>query len=290
MQRHWVHPEYQLLSTPVPRGRILSSKTVFRPFTEADLYCTRRPHYRGPRAFTVMVSALSLLLVAAFSSLAIRSGSVSLPEIGSFVATNMNTGSWLASGKESVPADGILTDEKAAGQVIYIADLIKGRTGGIDPLDLAMTIVIESRRSHIDPLFVAAVIKSESSFRTHARSYAGAVGLMQLLPGTGRYISQKKNLGWHGSSRLTDPEYNLRLGVAYLKYLHEQFRGNLEHTLIAYNWGPAKLNDALSRRGHIPSSTVKYARTIISNHKKWKRDLDSSLAKNLDSGSDLFVG
>ncbi|RIL10246.1 MAG: hypothetical protein DCC75_04770, partial [Proteobacteria bacterium] len=89
-----------------------------------------------------------------------------------------------------------------------------------------------------------------------------------------RYISDKARLSWYGSNRLADANYNIRLGIAYLKYLQSKFGGNLENALIAYNWGPGNLIKAQRYGGsYIPNSSVQYARKIISNHRKWNQDM-----------------
>ncbi len=144
--------------------------------------------------------------------------------------------------------------------------------------DLARIIVDESRAEGVDPLFVTAVIKAESRFSHSAVSNKGAKGLMQLLPSTGQYISQKRRLQWSGVEGLYDPAYNIRLGIAYLKYLEEEFGFTQQETLIAYNWGPGNLLSARKRGGSAPGVTRRYADTILSEHKNWRQNLTIKVA------------
>jgi soluble lytic murein transglycosylase len=158
-------------------------------------------------------------------------------------------------------------------QVHYVSEIIRSTVPNhAEANRLAYVIVAEALKGKVDPLFVAAVIKSESTFKKNARSYAGAMGLMQIMPDTGRYVSKRMNYAWIGADKLNDPVYNIKLGVSYLKYLEEMYAGNKEFMLIAYNWGPANLSDALKNRSNVPSSTKKYARTIIGDHARWKLD------------------
>ncbi|MBX7142833.1 MAG: lytic transglycosylase domain-containing protein [Oligoflexia bacterium] len=162
---------------------------------------------------------------------------------------------------------------KMAAQVHYVSEIIRSTRSDVNKLHrLAYAIVLESRKLDLDPFFVAAVIKSESAFNHKALSYAGAQGLMQLMPDTAKYISKRSALNWDGTARLKDPYYNIKLGTAYLKYLEEMFDGNREQMLIAYNWGPSNLIKALEQRSRVPGSTMKYARTIISDHARWKAE------------------
>lgn len=171
----------------------------------------------------------------------------------------------------------------------YIAEVIKdtGKALGEQNTELASAIVQESLNAGFDPLLVAAVIKSESTFNHQAVSKRGAQGLMQILPETGRYISQKNAVDWSGGHRLKEPQYNIRLGVAYLDYLRKNYHGNLEHALIAYNWGPGKLNAALKNKSKIPGCSVTYAQKILSTHEQWRKDLDTRMAayKHMDISS-----
>lgn len=158
-----------------------------------------------------------------------------------------------------------------AAKVHYVSEIIRSTVPKNTEVNrLAYAIVAEALQARVDPLFVAAVIKSESTFNKNARSYVGATGLMQLMPETARFISKDVTSGWRGYSQLTDPVYNIRLGIAYLKSLQRMYDGNKELMLIAYNWGPANLNEALKNRLSVPQSTKKYARTIIGDHARWK--------------------
>lgn len=131
---------------------------------------------------------------------------------------------------------------------------------------LAHAIVQEGLRQGVDPLFVAAVIKSESAFNTFARSHKGAQGLMQIMPATGAWIVARHDLP---KGKLTDPGHNLRLGVSYLKYLDETYRGNRIFTLVAYNWGPGHVDSASGGRRRIPKECMKYALKIMQDYRRW---------------------
>ncbi len=108
-----------------------------------------------------------------------------------------------------------------------------------------------------DPAFVLALIKVESRFRIHALSPVGAVGLMQIMPATARRVVEAMQLELplgKGSRRLTsvqlaDPYINLTIGVAYLAWLRNHYRGQPPYYLVAaYNAGPTKI-DALLLKG-----------------------------------------
>jgi hypothetical protein len=87
-----------------------------------------------------------------------------------------------------------------------------------------------SNKHRIDPLFLHAVIYQESRYRSSAVSHAGATGLMQIMPATGR------TLGVH-PSHLTDPVTNVDAGARLLRKLHGKYGGNFELILAAYNAG-----------------------------------------------------
>jgi len=79
------------------------------------------------------------------------------------------------------------------------------------------------------------------------RSHAGAIGIMQLMPGTGKRTAAEIGLPWAGLATLTDPESNIRLGTTYLAKMLERFGGNLVLATAAYNAGPNKVDEWLGR-------------------------------------------
>ncbi len=103
-----------------------------------------------------------------------------------------------------------------------------------------------SREHGLDPFLVAALIRQESEFDTHAVSRANAYGLTQVLPSTGREIGRKLGLaGFHADS-LFQPEMNLRIGTYFLKSLLDRQKGKWELTLTAYNAGPGRVTKWLT--------------------------------------------
>lgn len=95
----------------------------------------------------------------------------------------------------------------------------------------------------LDPALVYAVIHSESSFDPRARSRAGAVGLMQVLPETAALLAKVGKTRKPSVGELFEPETNLRYGQAYLAYLmaKPRFGDNLIYTIAAYNAGPVRV-------------------------------------------------
>ncbi len=100
--------------------------------------------------------------------------------------------------------------------------------------------------SGVSPSLVYAVMKAESGFREQALSGAGAVGLMQLMPSTAEFICRKEGIAFE-AERLSEGEYNVRLGCKYLAYLLKRF--SEERTaLAAYNAGEGTVTEWLSDR------------------------------------------
>jgi soluble lytic murein transglycosylase-like protein len=107
-------------------------------------------------------------------------------------------------------------------------------------------------RYGIDESLVRAVIRMESGGKTDAVSHKGAMGLMQLMPGTAKML---------GVDDPFDPVQNLEGGIKYLSQLSDKYNGDITKTLAAYNAGPGRV-DAY---GGIPpfAETQKYVRSIL---------------------------
>ena len=109
---------------------------------------------------------------------------------------------------------------------------------------LAIAIAQEAQRASYDPLLVLALIDVESDFQEEAVSAMGAKGLMQIKPTTLYFLAQKEGIRLSREEIAKDPTLSVRLGVRYLRSLHNQF-GTLDLALMAYNMGPNKLRAQL---------------------------------------------
>ncbi len=114
------------------------------------------------------------------------------------------------------------------------------------PLAYAETIRAESARNSLPPELVAAVIDRESGFDPSARSAPGAVGLMQVMPETARWIATRRGAPAAGPDRLGEPAVNIAYGTWYLRYLLARFPDRTA-ALAAYNAGEANVADWVGR-------------------------------------------
>ncbi len=102
-------------------------------------------------------------------------------------------------------------------------------------------LIKESKKRDLDPIFVLAIIQTESQFNTYAKGTSGEIGLMQILPPTGQWIAKKYKIRWNGENSLYDPITNIKLGIAYFAHLRTQFESRAHHYVPAYNMGPKNL-------------------------------------------------
>ncbi len=105
-----------------------------------------------------------------------------------------------------------------------------------------------SGRYNLDPLFTLSVIRQESLFEPDAGSYAGAQGLMQIMPATGKGIAGQIGISNYNDGLLSDPETNIRMGTFYLRQQLDNFSQNEIYCLGAYNGGPGKMSEWISKR------------------------------------------
>ncbi|MGQ0562988.1 MAG: transglycosylase SLT domain-containing protein [Gemmatimonadota bacterium] len=101
-------------------------------------------------------------------------------------------------------------------------------------------LVSEARAQNLAPFFVAALIRQESRFNARAVSGAGAVGLMQVMPATGRQLRKQAGVGPVTRDALTEPAFNLKLGTSFLADLLSMYGQRVDAALVAYNAGPSR--------------------------------------------------
>ncbi|MCI0480562.1 MAG: lytic transglycosylase domain-containing protein [Candidatus Dadabacteria bacterium] len=142
---------------------------------------------------------------------------------------------------------------------------------------LAKLIVEECENyENLDPFLILAVIQIESEFSPKAKSHRGAIGLMQVMPGTGEYIAKEMGINYNGKKSLYDPFVNVRLGIHYLSSLTERY-DSTENALDAYNYGPTNFEKAQSSDTDRKQS--RYVKKVL-NFKNYLEEESLLLAKN----------
>jgi len=173
---------------------------------------------------------------------------------------------WALSLSRPVVADDIVTVTDANGRRIFIntgETRAKGRgttsvrgpgkssTATLPSPEISNLVEQTASRLQVDPQLVHAIIKVESEYDPKAISSKGAMGLMQLIPGTAQRF---------GVENPFNPKENIEGGVSYLKHLLDRFGGDLPLSLAAYNAGEG----AVQRSAGIPSfaETKDYVRKV----------------------------
>jgi len=119
--------------------------------------------------------------------------------------------------------------------------------------DLDAIFEAAGRRYNLSPNLLKAVAKVESNFRSNVVSHAGAMGIMQLMPGTANYL---------GVTDPFDPEQNIMGGARYLREMLDRFGGDLSVALSAYNAGPGRVS---KNGGEVVPFTQNYVSKVLRN-------------------------
>ncbi len=148
------------------------------------------------------------------------------------------------------------------------------------PLRYEQELRATAERESLDPALVAALILQESTFDSAALSRAGARGLMQVMPATGRRIARAEGKRFRRAA-LHDPGTSLSFGGRYLRQMSERFGGAIERVLAAYNAGPHRVDAWTAAWGDLGSEefiesipfseTRSYVMTILANREQYRR-------------------
>jgi len=140
------------------------------------------------------------------------------------------------------------------------AILTMSRTDNYRDLDLRYPIVFReqvlenAKRQKIDAAWVYGVLRQESAFMIDARSHAGALGLMQLMPGTGKATARLLKSPLRHTRELLNVDKNIRLGTAHLRHLLDKNKGHQVLATATYNAGPQYIKKWLgSQNSELPA-------------------------------------
>jgi soluble lytic murein transglycosylase len=151
------------------------------------------------------------------------------------------------------------------------------------PMPYREQVLAQARAAGLDPADPYGLIRQESRFIIDARSHVGASGLMQLMPATARWTAKKLGLAY-SPAQLQDPDLNLRLGMAYLRMVLDDFDGALPLAAAAYNAGPGRPRrwregeplDAAAWAETIPfTETRDYVKKVLANATVYARLMGS---------------
>ncbi|OWK47967.1 Soluble lytic murein transglycosylase precursor [Pseudomonas oleovorans subsp. oleovorans] len=112
-------------------------------------------------------------------------------------------------------------------------------------------LVREAKRRDLHSSWVFAITRQESAFMADARSHAGAMGLMQLMPATAKETARKFGIPLASPQQVLNPDTNIQLGAAYLSQVYGQFNGNRVLASAAYNAGPGRVRQWLRGANHL---------------------------------------
>ena len=104
----------------------------------------------------------------------------------------------------------------------------------------------------VEAAWTFAIIRQESAFTEDAKSHAGAMGLMQLMPATAKQVAHNLQVRFHRND-LLDASTNVMLGVSFLRRMLDQFKGNKVLATAAYNAGGHRVTKWLPKEGSIPA-------------------------------------
>ncbi len=148
------------------------------------------------------------------------------------------------------------------------------------PLKYENTVIAAAGEAGVSPSLVAGVILAESGFDPKAQSEVGALGLMQLMPDTARWIAEAHQIEVEQADnrRLQEPELNIFLGAYYLAWLLQRFDNKSVEALAAYNAGQHEVDSWIEEQGEpltveeIPVPETRFfVKKVLNNAEKYSK-------------------
>ncbi len=171
---------------------------------------------------------------------------------------------------------------------------------GLFPFPYQQTILNNSRQEQINPLLIVSVMRKESSFAPKINSWAGAVGLMQIVPNTAQWVAQQIDLPDYS---LTKPEDNITIGTWYLAHNHQRYDNNSLLAISSYNAGTGNVSRWVKKYSlkdpdlfveQIPFPETKdYIEGVFSNYWNYLRlynpEVREKVASYVDRGNSIVI-
>ncbi len=168
----------------------------------------------------------------------------------------------------------------------------------IFPLDYWPLIAKSAAAYGLDPYLIAALVNQESAFDERIKSSAGAIGLMQVMPATGRQYARKLRIRRYSTASLTRPEVNVRIGVAYFADVVSR-AGGVHFALASYNAGEQRVREWKAERGTLEldefidgipfPETQGYVKRIIGTTEDYRRLYGKPGAARAGTGTGTVV-
>ncbi|MCW9023433.1 MAG: transglycosylase SLT domain-containing protein [Gammaproteobacteria bacterium] len=160
------------------------------------------------------------------------------------------------------------------------------------PLAYQKQILAQAKKQEINPAWAFAVIRQESAFTSDARSHAGALGLMQLMPRTAKRMAQSLRIPIRGRHTILNSNTNIKLGVKYLRKVNDVYDGHPVLATAAYNAGGRNVKRWLPEQTTLPADiwielvpfneTRKYMKRVLTYTAIYEQRLGMSPTPLLD--------
>ena len=157
------------------------------------------------------------------------------------------------------------------------------------PMGYSEEVSTYAKKNQLDQGLIFALIRQESLFTPDARSHAGALGMMQLMPATAKRVARQNNISYRGTRDLLNPAKNIHLGTTYLKQLVNKFDNNEVLAMAAYNAGPHRVTKWIPEEEALPldvwietipyKETRNYVKHLLSNRDIYQEKLGLNLPR-----------